>query len=80
MTRHSNGWTALTLWAVAMGGAWAMIVPSVVSASTLAVVAVGGPATVILIRTLRLAHDPEPSFGQQRATTEAAEAAASVQK
>lgn len=79
MTRYSTGWTALTVWAFAVGGAWAMIVPSLVSASTLAVVAVGGPATVILIRTLRLGHEPAPSFGQQRATMEAAEAA-SVRK
>jgi hypothetical protein len=80
MTRYSNQWTALSVWAVAIGGAWAVMVPSVLSASTLLVVAAGGPATLILIRTLRLAHDPSPSFGQQLAVLEAVPAAAPVQE
>jgi hypothetical protein len=76
VTRCVNQWTALTVWAVAIGGAWAVMVPSVVSASTLLAVAAGAPATLVLIRTLRLAHDPASSFGQQRAATEAVAAAA----
>ncbi len=42
--------------------------------------AMGGPALVVLVRTLRLAHEPAPSFGQGRAAADAAEAAARVRK
>lgn len=80
MMRYWNQWTVLAVWALAMGGAWAVFVPSLLSAGTLAAIALGGPALVVLVRTLRLAHEPAPSFGQGRAAADAAEAAARVRK
>jgi hypothetical protein len=80
MTWYLNRWSALAVWAVMMMGLWLALVPAVLSASSLAVLALAGPVLMIAASTLRNAHAPTPSVGQAQATPEAAASAGQARR
>ena len=74
MSNRAKSWLALVAWAIAMAIGWAVLVPASLSASSLAIIAVGGPALVIAAATVRRAHAPTTSIRESRVEADAAAA------
>jgi lysylphosphatidylglycerol synthetase-like protein (DUF2156 family) len=70
--KHLNRWSATCVWVAAMVVAWFTLVPSVLSASSLAVAAVAGPIFIVSGATLWETSRPTPSFRQSQAEAEVA--------
>ncbi len=73
MTGYLNRWTALGGWVVVMVVAWMLYVPTGISVSSFAVMAVTGPLVVLMLSALWRSQQPVPSVGQRRAEEDEAE-------
>jgi O-antigen ligase len=72
MKRYLNRWSALVVWAAVIGGLWIALVPGVLSASSLVMLALAGPALVIVAFSVRSAGAPEQSVRQARVEEDSA--------
>ena len=80
LTSYLTRWSALAVWAVVVGGAWTVFVPGWCRPARSASLRSAVPRIAILVRMVQRAHDPAPSFGQERAVTDAADARARVRR
>lgn len=73
MTSSLSRWPALGAWAAIIAGLWLVLVPAVLSFSSLALLSLAGPVLVIAASTLRGLHVPAPSPRRAQVEAEAAE-------